>query len=231
MDATDLMHALHTKEFRPVEIHLADGRSLRVDHPDYFLLFPTKKSALVFLDGVHSELVDVESIERVVPAAAGCPRPPQAAPPRSSPSPFPHASSAAADGEWRASWLLSARGPRVQPLQPALHLLRTERPTQMRQPADDFADRVSLLRKKHDPRVSPTIREPAGVQRRIVANVVRHDRRALLRGVLQLRFVVHSHDADLVRRPHLNAVLAQGGRESGGLAIFVEMVAQQAHAG
>jgi len=70
MDAADLMQALHTKEFRPVELHLADGRALRVGHPDCFLLFPTKKSALVFPDGVHFELVDVGSIVRVVPAAA-----------------------------------------------------------------------------------------------------------------------------------------------------------------
>ena len=69
MEAHDLMQALHTKEFRPVELHLADGRSLRLEHPDCFLLFPTKKSAWVFPDGVHFELVDVESIVRVAPAA------------------------------------------------------------------------------------------------------------------------------------------------------------------
>jgi hypothetical protein len=69
MDATDLMQTLNTKSFRPVELHLVDGRSLRVEHPDCFLLFPTRKSALVFPDGVRFELVDVESIVRLVPIA------------------------------------------------------------------------------------------------------------------------------------------------------------------
>ena len=129
---------------------------------------------------------------------------------------------------------MSPRGsgtPRAQPLQPTLHLLGTECPAQMRQPADDLADGVALLREKHDARVPPAFREPAGVQRGVVANVVRHDRRALLRGVLQLRIVIHSYDASLVRRHNLDAVLAQRSRERRGLAIFVERIAQQAHAG
>ncbi len=70
MDATDLMQTLHSKGFRPVELHLADGRALRVDHPDYFLLFPTRKSALVFPDGVHFEMLDIASVVRAVPVAA-----------------------------------------------------------------------------------------------------------------------------------------------------------------
>ena len=73
MDPTDLMQTLHTENFRPVELQMADGRAFRVDHPDYFLLFPTKKSALVFPDGVHFELVDVASIVRVIPQPAGAP--------------------------------------------------------------------------------------------------------------------------------------------------------------
>ena len=71
MDATDLLETLGKKEFRPVELHLADGRSLSVPHVDYFLIFPTKKSALVFPDGVHFEIVDIASIVRVVPMIAG----------------------------------------------------------------------------------------------------------------------------------------------------------------
>lgn len=71
MDATDLLEALSKKQFRPVELHLADGRSLTVPHVDYFFMFPTQKSALVFPDGVHFEIVDIASIVRVVPLAAG----------------------------------------------------------------------------------------------------------------------------------------------------------------
>ena len=67
MDAAHLMQTLSTKAFRPVDLHLADGRSLRVEHPDCFLLFPTRKSALVFPDGVRFELVEVGSIVRLVP--------------------------------------------------------------------------------------------------------------------------------------------------------------------
>ena len=68
MDATDLMDALNKKEFRPVELHLTDGRTMPVPHVDYFRMFPTKKSALVFPDGVHFEIVDIASIVRVVPS-------------------------------------------------------------------------------------------------------------------------------------------------------------------
>ena len=71
MDATDLVETLHRKGFRPAEIHLADGRTLKLPHPDYLLLFPNRKSALVFPDGVHSELVDVAAIVRVVPTRNG----------------------------------------------------------------------------------------------------------------------------------------------------------------
>ena len=71
MDATDLMETLGKKEFRPVELHLADGRALPLPHGDYFLMFPSKKTALVFPDGVHFEIVDIASIVRVVPLAAG----------------------------------------------------------------------------------------------------------------------------------------------------------------
>ena len=71
MDATDLMETLGKKEFRPVELHLTDGRTLPLPHLDYFLMFPSKKTALVFPDGVHFEVVDIASIVRVAPLAAG----------------------------------------------------------------------------------------------------------------------------------------------------------------
>jgi hypothetical protein len=67
MDAEDLIQTMHRKEFRPVELHLADGQKLTVPHPDYFLVFPNRKSALVFTDGIHFEILDLASIVRAVP--------------------------------------------------------------------------------------------------------------------------------------------------------------------
>ena len=67
MDAADLVQTMHGKEFRPVELHLADGQKMIVPHPDYFLLFPNRKSALVFPDGVHFEILDLAAIVRAVP--------------------------------------------------------------------------------------------------------------------------------------------------------------------
>ena len=71
MDAADLLETLGKKEFRPAELHLADGRSLPLPHGDYFLMFPSKKTAFVFTDAVHFEIVDIASIVRVLPLATG----------------------------------------------------------------------------------------------------------------------------------------------------------------
>ena len=67
MDAEDLLQTMHRKEFRPVELHLSDGQKMLVPHPDYFLVFPNRKSALVFPDGIHFEILDLASIVRAGP--------------------------------------------------------------------------------------------------------------------------------------------------------------------
>ena len=74
MDAEDLLQTMNRKEFRPVELHLSDGQKMLVPHPDYFLVFPNRKSALVFPDGIHFEILDLASIVRAVPV-----EPPRAA--------------------------------------------------------------------------------------------------------------------------------------------------------
>ena len=67
MDSEDLIQTMHRKEFRPVELHLSDGQKMLVPHPDYFFVFPNRKSALVFPDGIHFEILDLASIVRAVP--------------------------------------------------------------------------------------------------------------------------------------------------------------------
>ena len=69
MDAEDLLQTMHSKEFRPVELHLSDGQKLLVPHPDYFFVFPNRKSALVFPDGIHFEIIDLAAVVRAVPAS------------------------------------------------------------------------------------------------------------------------------------------------------------------
>ena len=67
MDADDLIETLRRKEFRPVELHLSDGQKLIVPHPDYFFVFPNRKSAMVFPDGIHFEILDLSAVVRAVP--------------------------------------------------------------------------------------------------------------------------------------------------------------------
>jgi hypothetical protein len=73
MDAEDLLQTMHRKEFRPVELHLVNGQTMLVPHPDYFLVFPNRKSALVFPDGVHFEILDLAAVVRAVPIASASP--------------------------------------------------------------------------------------------------------------------------------------------------------------
>lgn len=81
----------------------------------------------------------------------------------------------------------------------------------MRQPPDDFADGVSLLRKENDASVLAPFGRPAGVGLREVGNVVCHDDGARCRRIFHLRVVVHACDPSFVRRRHFDPVLAQCG--------------------
>jgi len=57
--------------WKPVTLHLADGRKLKVKHPDYLLISPTGEALFVFSepDGKEYQILDHElivSIERRV---------------------------------------------------------------------------------------------------------------------------------------------------------------------
>lgn len=45
--------------FRPLVLHLADGRSVQVDHPELMALSPNGRSATIYLKNSLFEIVDV----------------------------------------------------------------------------------------------------------------------------------------------------------------------------
>jgi hypothetical protein len=45
--------------FRPFELHMADGRSLRVDHPEFLATSPSGRTAVVYLPDDRLEIVDL----------------------------------------------------------------------------------------------------------------------------------------------------------------------------
>ena len=56
----------HSQPFRPFEIHIADGRSVRVKHPD-FLAFGGR-SITVYEDPEIAETIDVRLITSIEPS-------------------------------------------------------------------------------------------------------------------------------------------------------------------
>ncbi|MBM4033722.1 MAG: hypothetical protein FJ291_18345 [Planctomycetes bacterium] len=49
MRVEELKEVLHATPFRPFVLHLADGRDVFVKHPDFILISPTGRSAVVYL--------------------------------------------------------------------------------------------------------------------------------------------------------------------------------------
>lgn len=59
---------LHSQPFCPFRIHLADGRSFLVDHPDFVARSRGGRTAVLYSDGEAFEIVDlmlVTSLERL----------------------------------------------------------------------------------------------------------------------------------------------------------------------
>jgi hypothetical protein len=68
MDITGIREALHTQPFEPFTMHLADGRSLPVRHPDFVAVHPRRVIVIVD-DGAWSvvEPLLVVSLDYVQP--------------------------------------------------------------------------------------------------------------------------------------------------------------------
>ena len=63
-----------TRPFQPFDIHLADGRSLPVEHPEFLLRSPTGRTIVVGLfDGTH-EIVDLLLVTSLKSRSNGVPQ-------------------------------------------------------------------------------------------------------------------------------------------------------------
>ncbi|MCS6978361.1 MAG: hypothetical protein NZM31_15335 [Gemmatales bacterium] len=60
MTSHELRAALQNRPFKPFVIHMADGRSFEVRHPDFFWIGPNGRTAFVYTpSGTDFSIVDV----------------------------------------------------------------------------------------------------------------------------------------------------------------------------
>lgn len=59
MQPKEVRTLYRAQPFRPFVLHLADGRSVKVDHPELMALSPNGRSATIYLKNSLFEIVDV----------------------------------------------------------------------------------------------------------------------------------------------------------------------------
>ncbi len=59
MNVEQLQTVQHAQPFRPYRIHMADGRSLDVHHPDFVARAPTGRAVVVYKPDDTFEVVDL----------------------------------------------------------------------------------------------------------------------------------------------------------------------------
>ena len=68
---TDQLHRFHRAEpFRPFEIHVADGRSFRVPHPEFLAYVPGTRTFSVWSEGAY-EVIDLLLVASLRPVKNG----------------------------------------------------------------------------------------------------------------------------------------------------------------
>ena len=69
----DELKTIHLAQpFRPFVLHMGDGRSLTVKHPDFLARSPNGRTAIVFGDGDAFEVVDIMLVTGIeVPNGSG----------------------------------------------------------------------------------------------------------------------------------------------------------------
>lgn len=68
MTNESLAEMLHHQPFEPFRMHLADGRSFLIDHPDFVARSRAGRTVIIYGTGEQFEIVDlrlVTSLERV----------------------------------------------------------------------------------------------------------------------------------------------------------------------
>ena len=64
MKSINIQDALEFAPFRPFTIELDNGKKIKVHHPDFVMLSPSKNTAVIFV-GEHIELADVDHISNI----------------------------------------------------------------------------------------------------------------------------------------------------------------------
>ena len=59
MQIKELQAVYRAQPFRPFVLYLADGRSVRVGHPEFMALSPAGRSAVVYGKGGEFEVIDI----------------------------------------------------------------------------------------------------------------------------------------------------------------------------
>jgi hypothetical protein len=62
--AGNLLDALHKAPFRPFDLHLDNGRVIRIKHPD-LVFFNESKTTAVIADGEHLHIVDLDHVSNL----------------------------------------------------------------------------------------------------------------------------------------------------------------------
>jgi hypothetical protein len=71
MTTTELERAHKAQPFRPFTLHLAGGRSVRVDHPEMMAYTPKSRVTVVFKKDGDFEIIDLLLVESIEVEAGG----------------------------------------------------------------------------------------------------------------------------------------------------------------
>ena len=74
MTSTELKSTIRQQPFRPFTIRMVDGRSFRVTHPDFVMVSPTGRTAIIFEPDDSYSVVDLmlmNELDVPPPKAAG----------------------------------------------------------------------------------------------------------------------------------------------------------------
>ena len=59
MTIEQLRKHYHAKPFRPFTMHLADGRAIDVEHPEFMALSPSGRTVVVYTEPQAAETIDL----------------------------------------------------------------------------------------------------------------------------------------------------------------------------
>jgi len=65
MTSVQLRKMVNAQPFRPLDIHLADGRKLHVKHPEFIAASPNGRTAIIFDEDDTFEAIDVLHITSI----------------------------------------------------------------------------------------------------------------------------------------------------------------------